>query len=181
MNKHVADALERFRRMPVLPPPAPWHHVGTYGIGGLGSVGFGDGTDFLLVESTDGLGVFDCRSGQRVARDPTVRGTWEDAIALRAHGIGPLNGTLVRMAGLHGGGMPAQTVDRWSIEIISPDWPSAALVLQYDEQSVWVPERAAGCVKIVEVEDLRACGFSGTGRSLVVAEGSHTLHVFHRP
>ena len=181
MNDDNAETSDRFRRMPVLPPPAPWRHVGTFGIGGLASIGFGDGTDLLLVESTDGFGVFDCRTGERVGRDRDGGSCWEDTVALRANGIGPLEGMVVRMAGLHGGGLPTMTTDLWSVEIVCPDWPAAAVVLQHDRQSVWLPEQSPGCVKVCDVEILRAAGFSGTGRSLAVAEWSHTLYLFHRP
>ena len=181
MDEHIAEQLERFRRMPVAPPPPPWRHVTTVGIGGLGSIGFGEGTDLLLVESTDGRGVFDCATGERVARDRDHNSSWEDTVLLRATGIGPLQGRTIRMAGLHGGGLPTMTADQWAVEIVCPDWPAAAVVLLAPgSTSAWADEPSPACVKICELEDLRACGFSDTGRSLAVAEGSHTLYLFHR-
>jgi hypothetical protein len=178
---YLDQQLERFRRMQVLPPPPPWRHVGTFGVGGLGSIGFGEGMELLLVESTDGCGVFDCETGERVARDRDHNGSWEDLIRLRAAGIGPLAGRTVRMAGLHGGGLPQFTIDGWSAEIVCPDWPAASVILSPKTESLWMEDRSRGCVKICELEVLRACGFSDSGRSLAVAESSHTLYLFHRP
>ena len=181
MNRSMADTFDRFRRMPVMPPPHPWRHVATHGIGGQRNVGFGSGTELLLVESSDGRGVFDCATGERVARDRTDHIAWDDEVALRAVGIGPLEGVVVRMAGLQGGGLPTATPDGWHVEVVCPDWPEAAVILEPSEALLWDEGRAGGCVKICQVEALRACGFSDSGRSLVVAEGSHTLYLFHRP
>jgi hypothetical protein len=181
MDDYFARQLERFRRMPLSAPPLPWRHVATHGVGGLASIGFGEGVELLLVESTDGCGVFDCASGERVARDREHNASWEDTVRLRCPGIGPLAGQVVRMAGLHGGGLLTMTADGWSLEVVCPDWPAAGIVLCGPSDDLWQPDRAARCVKVCDVEDLRAYGFSNSGRSLAVAEGSHTLYLFHRP
>ncbi|MEU4722848.1 hypothetical protein AB0G06_24810 [Nonomuraea dietziae] len=68
---------DRFRRAPLRPPPAPWRHLPVQKMGGITDVGFGTPSrvegltapDLLLVASSTGTGVFDCVTGQRVARD----------------------------------------------------------------------------------------------------------------
>jgi hypothetical protein len=101
-------------------PPAPWRPRGAHAVGGLTDVGFGRGTDLLLVVSHDGRGVFDCLTGARVARDPSMpepdEDDWQDTHELEAEGIGPLAGQTVRTSGLAGGGLPEGTPDGWVAE-----------------------------------------------------------------
>jgi hypothetical protein len=75
-----------------LPPAIPWTYM-----------------DSLC----NGRGVFDCNSGERVARDKD--GDWDDLdeTRLMSIGIGPLSEIRIRLAGLHGGGLPTTTDDGW--------------------------------------------------------------------
>jgi hypothetical protein len=181
-DSYVQTFLRRFRDMTVSPPPAPWRTIGPFAVGGMRSIGFAEGTEMLLVTSSSGRGLFNCRTGERLARDERECGSWEDEVALMEEGIGPLSGKFVRMAGLHGGGMPVFTVDGWGVRVVAPDWPSAGVILCPPGKSVWAPKESErlGCVKICEVEEARAVGFSDSGISLAVADSSHTLHLFGR-
>ena len=50
-------------------PPSPWRRVSTIAIGGLRAVGFDRSSEYLLVISSAGRGVIDCRTGEKVARN----------------------------------------------------------------------------------------------------------------
>jgi hypothetical protein len=177
---HLARLRDRLRGLPLLPPPGPWKWVGTHPVGGLTEVGFAAGADLLLVVSHSGRGVFDGRTGERLARDPgEPDGGWYDPVRLTAIGVGPLAGASVRLAGLHGGGLPVVTPDGWSVQLAYPDWPDGMAVLEPPGKSVLVDHLAGGCVRLADLDVPRACGFSETGQSLVVAE-SHTLRIFTR-
>lgn len=166
----------RFREAPLRPPPAPWRPLPPIAIGGLTDVGFGfAGRDLLLVSSSTGSGVFDCVSGERVARDyeeihpddPLVR-----------EGIGPLAGMAVTMAGLWGGGLLTTTGDGWAVHLVAPDWPVESVLLSKDDEPYrgerwWHIHREEGC-------ELRAFGFSPTGTTLAIASGCE-LWLFTRP
>ena len=143
-------------------------------------MGFADGTDLLLVISWNGRGVFDCQTGTRIARDyHEMDESWYNPVQLSALGIGPLAGVTIRLAGLHGGGLPVVTADGWSVEVAYPDWPDGVVILEPPGTSVYIEDRAIGCVKVADIESARGYGFSGTGRTLVVSE-SHTLQIFTR-
>src|SRR5579863_298772 len=104
---HLEPIRSRIRSAPISPPLPPWKLIGGRAVGGLTEVGFADDSDLLLVVSSQGRGVLDCRSGEYVARDRTEpNDSWYDERRLRAFGIGPLEGQLIRLAGLHGGGLP---------------------------------------------------------------------------
>ena len=170
--------IHRVRTAAVQAPPAPWQWRAVHAVGGLTEVGFGRGTDLLLVVSHDGRGVFDCLTGLRVARDPTMpepgEADWQDTHELDAEGIGPLAGQTVRTSGLAGGGLALATADGWTAERLVLDWPEESLLLV--PPGAWIYEtragRSAAFTKIAVENEPRAWGFSPTGRSLVLATSS---------
>ena len=144
-------------------PPAPWQRLPVYGIGGLIQVGYAAGSDLLLVLSSQGRGVFDCIAGDKLARDYDEAHDYFDPIRLTAVGFGPLAGQMIRVGGLFGGGLPLTTVDGWHLEAQARVWPMHSVFLSAPgaRESVCIGEDGA-C-------ELRACGFSETGRSFVIA------------
>lgn len=164
------ELRKRLRRVPLGEPPAPWRKASVHTVGGLTGVGFAEGSDLLLVVSHQGRGLFDCPCGTRIARDeePPHRG-WYDPIRLIATGIGPLCDQPIRIAGLHGGGLPTCTDDGWRTTKIAPDWPRESIVLDPRNSTVLVEGLSHGSIRIAEDIDIRAHGFSETGLSLIVA------------
>jgi hypothetical protein len=116
---HLSSMVDRITASAVEAPPPPWRLVGGSAVGLLTDVGFARGSDLLLVVSSNGRGVFDCATGERIARDRTVpdadSADWQDCFELEAQGIGPLKGQIIRTAGLFGGGLPSITRDGWSV------------------------------------------------------------------
>ena len=154
-------------------PPAPWRRLPVFAIGGLFQVGYAAGTDLLLVLSSQGRGVFDCLVGEKLTRDYDEAHDFFDPIRLAAVGIGPLAGQSVRVGGLFGGGLPLTTADGWHLEAQARVWPTQLVFLSApgSRESLCVGEDGA-C-------ELRACGFSETGRSFVIAT-SCDLTIFAR-
>src|SRR5262249_54536073 len=113
--EHLTAAYQHLIGLPEAPPPGPWRKVPTRLVGGLTDVGFLDSSDAWIVVPQDGRGVFDCATGERLARDPSHDFEYDRANLL-VRGIGPLAGHLIRTAGLHGGGLALQTADGWSLE-----------------------------------------------------------------
>lgn len=160
--------------------PPPWRGLGQVEVGGLRGVGFDAASELLLVESSSGKIVFDCSTGEQIARDPDAGSTFDEEVRLEAHGIGPLAGKIIRVCGLFGGGLPLMTLDGWAIELAHHSWPHvASLVLVPSGASVWEPAQARNCSKLAETEAPLAYGFSHTGQSLIVAH-SHTLEIWTR-
>lgn len=172
--EHIREMVEAIRGAPIAAPPFPWRGPFGAGIGGLTEVGFGPGSDLLLVASSQGRGVFDCLDGSRIARDRDELGDWIDEIELTAEGIGPLSGQTIRMSGLHGGGLPSSTRDGWRISEFTLDWPERSLVVTSDYRDMFEMTlgRKIPFVKVAVEYELRAYGFSPTGRSLVIATSS---------
>lgn len=174
--EHLQSVVEAIRSAPIDTLPPAWRGPFGMGIGGLTEVGFGDGSDLLLVASHQGRGVFDCRDGSRIARDPEP-GDWMDEISLTADGIGPLANQRIRMSGLHGGGLPKSTRDGWWIADFVVGWPDHTLLVTSDWRDVYELRlgRQISFVKLAVESELRAYGFSPTGRSLVIATSSDLI------
>jgi len=168
--KHLIPVVDRIQAMDVSPPPDPWELQTTAAVGGLTEVGFGAGSDQLLVVSSQGRGVFDCLTGVRVARDRLDDGSYHDIAAMTAYGIGPLEGSLIHLAGLHGGGLRRGATDGWTVDDFVLDWPEHTLLL--NKSFSWPYDLDGPLWKLGVESELRAWGFSPTGNSLVLATSS---------
>lgn len=168
--KHLAERLAILAKLPIGEPPQPWRKASATAVGGLEAVGFADGSDLMLVLSSAGRSVIDCVSGDVIARD---REPCElDYGTLLCAGIGPLAEDQVRMGGLYGGGLPNSTKDGWGVELRPLSWPLEELILSPPgETMLWTaPGKKPGLTKLQQAgAELRAFGFSSTGRSLVLA------------
>jgi hypothetical protein len=183
MSGYRETLNQRLRALQLEDPPLPWKRVASHTIGGLTEVGYSESTDLLLVISSEGRSLFDCLSGTCMAKDHEVPGTnmiWYEPARLIALGINALSDQFVRLAGWHGGGLPRFTKDGWSLELVSPDWPNTSIIISPPYKSVFIDSNSEGCVKIAEDYEIRAYGFSETGRSFVIAK-SHALEIFSRP
>lgn len=175
---HLLPLIERVRAASVQGPPPPWRLVASHAIGGLTDVGFGRASDLLLVVSHQGRGVFDCLTGQRIARDADIPESddehWQDELNLEATGIGPLAGQIVRTSGVAGGGLALMTRDHWAAERLAVDWPFESLLLVAPNSCIYEtrPDRSSAFTKLAEEREVRAWGFSPTGKSLILATSS---------
>lgn len=169
MSSTLSEQLrDAYRNMAEMAAPAPWRRIQIH-IGGVTAVGFGPGTELLLVLSHDGLGVVDVPIGAVVARGAESDEGADDAYPIHATGIGPLAGQRVPLAGLWGGGLRTTAPDGWVVHRIAPNWPAECAVLcPPDAPELDDPERATMLAKDLEPA-IRALGFSDSGRSLVVA------------
>lgn len=171
--------IEQLVAAPVFLPPSPWRKVGEYAIGGLLAIGYAPQSDYLLVASSQGRGVFDAAHGEKLVRDADTSSNWLNEVQLSAVGIGPVSGQFIRIAGLFGGGLPLTTHDGWRIEVVTSPWPQANVFLVKPHTSLY--QRAENGVKVAVSGacEFRVAGFSETGNSFAVAT-SCDLTLFSR-
>ncbi|GFH36717.1 hypothetical protein [Streptomyces pacificus] len=181
---------ERYIAATLMPAPEPWRPVLDRGtpVGGLLGIGFAahpdSGHDLVMVVSGDGHGLFDAVTGEKIARDrdPAPETSTPDAHPdLACPGLGPIAGVPVRVAGLFGGGLHSTTPDGWTLDVVSPEWPHDRIILSTDGGSHRGP--AGGTwwhVFHSASSELRAAGFSPSGRTLAVATSSD-LTLWTRP
>ena len=172
---HLDPLRTELALLKVTPPPPPWRKISTIAVGGLRAIGFDRQSELLLVVSSSGRGVIDCATGVRVTRDDGEY--FEDTRFMEAAGVGPLEGLTVRVAGGQGGGLPTSTHDGWSIEVVTRDWPEREVLMLAPFASLFdfLQGKPSRFNKIAVESELRASGFSYTGRTLVVASSSDIL------
>lgn len=176
--KHLKQRFDELDRLPTISAlPAPWNNRTYVAVGGLTNIGFADESDLLICMSSTGLGVFDCLTGVRLARDDSTDFDF-DAGNLLVSGIGPLEGKRIRTAGISGGGLASGTYDGWGIERHPFAFPDEELFVGPPGQTMlWTQHGAQTRLYKLGgfVTEVRAFGFSPTGRSLVVATSSDVL------
>ncbi len=174
VNDHRTRLLRRLRSLETAEPPPLWQHLTTAAVGGLVAVGFEDDSSALLVVSWSGRSLFDVSTGERLARDRDDDvAKWTSADYVAAQGIGPLEGVPVVVAGLWGGGLQRVTADDWSVSVVAPDWPDERVILQPPGCGILSEGHSDGCVQIAQPSnEVRACGFSRDGTTLVLATTS---------
>jgi hypothetical protein len=164
------DQRGALARRPRVGELAPFGPVSSFAVGGLLAAGFAPGTEQLLVVSSNGKGVFDCASGRRVGRDAgDSAATGHDGYPDSTVGIPPIEGVRVPLDGLDGGeALPFTTGDGIAAGL-DDDGGHTRVWLEWPDQV-----QLAG-----QFEEVRALGFSDSGRSFIVAE-QHTLHLWSR-
>ncbi len=172
MNTILHPVITKLRSLSIDLPPSPWAEVTSIAIGGLTSVGWIDGSDYLLVCSSQGRSIVDCCNGEKIARDRSEY--HEDEFNLEAEAIGDFTGITVRVAGIFGGGLPVTTKAGWHLFIAELDWPEKSLFLVEPGSNVFgsLHGHNDNMTKIGSESELRAAGFSPTGTSLIVATNS---------
>ncbi|MFI1252361.1 hypothetical protein ACH4U6_00950 [Streptomyces netropsis] len=189
LSAYKQQLRDRYLSAPVIPAPDPWRPVSRpmIPIGGLLGVGFAldpvSGNDLLMVVSSSGHGLFDASTGERLDRDhdPDDDGSTPTGADLCCPGLGPLAGTRVRIAGLFGGGLHTTTDDGWTVQVVSPEWPDHRVLLSADGGLCRGPAGERWWhVFDANYSELRAAGFSPSGRTLAVATSSDVT-LFTRP
>ncbi|MHC5906527.1 hypothetical protein ACVNF4_21870 [Streptomyces sp. S6] len=168
---------ERLLAAPVVPAPEPWRRVAYTPVGGLLGIGFAvrpdTGDDLVMVVSNDGHGLFDAVTGEKIARDP--EGDFPDSDPdLTCPGLGPVAGHRVHIAGLFGGGLHTGASGGWALQVVAPAWPNERVLLS---RGSGLPHSGPHGERWWHLfhsnySELRAAGFSPSGRTLAVATSS---------
>ena len=143
-----------------------WQLAWTAATGGLTDVGFSANDRFLLTLTHSGRGVFECWTGQRVARDALDDWSYFDEASGIALGIGPIAGERIQVGGLMSGRQLMHEAAGWQVTA-----SEAGVVVQQPDSDRQV---------ISQSEEERACGFGYTGNWLAIATPSDT-QVYSRP
>jgi hypothetical protein len=149
-----------------------WSHKNTYAIGGLENIGYADNSDNLIVLSSQGRGIFNCVTGEKINRDSIDWWSQFDELTSTINGFGLLENAIIKTSGLYGKYLlPKETTDGWSLvkrENEFDDHPfeknlvtKIFLASPTKEQIIFI-SKDGPC-------ELRSFGFSPTGHSLIVA------------
>lgn len=167
------EVFRRLDNLPEVDPPPPWTWIEVAHVGGVFAAGFVPATDDLLVVSHNGRGLFDCRTGEKIARERSNEYDGLDDSQSTALGIGRDADVVVPIAGLYGGELIQSTSDGWSIEVVrylsrNHYGYEHAVFLASNGRSVFDENVLPWKLWSDDVCEFWAAGFSPTGRSLVV-------------
>jgi hypothetical protein len=172
LNEYQAGLRRRILQVEPSDLLPEWGQPAYPPVGGLYEVGFGRDDRFLLAVSSDGRGVFDCRSGEKIARDRRYDAeNWSNASLLECQGIGPLENETIRIAGRYGGGLPRTTDDNWAVECVELPWPEQHIIVVPPNSSIFEPDTEIFRL-LSPATMINAYGFSPSGRTFVVATSS---------
>jgi hypothetical protein len=179
MYEHLEPLKKKLLVLSISNPPIPWKLLASVAIGGLRSVGFDRNSDNLLVVSSQGRGVLDCITGEKIARDYDEY--YENEVYLEAEGIGALSNKIIRMSGLCGGGLPISTKDSWTLESVTLNWPEQMIILLPPNSFLYgsLSRHKDDMTKVAEDSCVIAYGFSYTGQTFIVATTSE-INIFNR-
>lgn len=153
-----------------------WKKVASEIIGNIISIGFSKNEKYLLVLSWSGRGVFECSSGEKIARDHSEPYTyedgkeddWNDDLSMTVKGIGPIDNEDIHIVGMIGGGLHAQTEDGWHIKLETINWPDKEVILSGTGDPRYLENSNFTRLETIEMEP-RAIGFSPSGDYLLIA------------
>ncbi|WP_177765842.1 hypothetical protein [Flavobacterium sp. I3-2] len=151
-----------------------WTHKNTFGVGGLENIGYVSNQDFLIVLSSQGQGIFDCKTGEKVARKHDDSDWWHklNKSTNSIVGFDFLANIEINTCGLYGeDNLSKTTQDGWTLIISDPE-PDDKPFERYLVNRIYLqsPDRK---VKIFVGKngacELRAFGFSDTGNTFIIA------------
>lgn len=151
--------------------PSKWQRVGTLSVGGLTHVGFSEAkTGKLVCISSQGQSVIDCESLEVQFEEEN----YDELNLIAISGI--LDGEMVSLAGISGGGLRRNNIFGDYLDLVYPDYPKVQVIL-FSEYSHWMTKPEQACV-IAEDYEIKAYGFDKTGKHLVVA--GTDVEIYHR-
>lgn len=147
-----------------------YKYLQTFAIGGLQNIGYFKGTDHLVVLSTQGRGVFNCLTAEKILRN--ANDWWSDYNDddNTVGGFDSLGNERVKTYGLFGGDkLPSRNLEGWELIVSDPE-PEDAPFEKYTIHKVFLVD-PAGTKYFVTKDgpcELRAFGFSESGKTFVI-------------
>jgi hypothetical protein len=173
--EHIRPVADALRAAPLGEISLPWKHIASLAVGGLEAIGFERTTENLLVASSSGQSVIDCKTGEKRYRNYEHDGY--DWSALRGRALNSGDENWIEMCGLHGGGLRTVSDDGYSVRQIPLEWPICYFVLEHPKSSIYLQMPKFDL--LLKDYEARSWGFSWTGKTLVWADGSG-LHIWGR-
>ena len=151
-----------------------WTHRHTFSIGGLDNVGYAAKQDILLVLSSQGQGIFDCKTGEKIARKHDDSGWWQkfNETTNSIIGFDILDNIEIITCGLFGGDSLSKTTkDGWELIESEPE-PDEGPFEKYLVKKIYLVSPDKDQKLFVGKDgacELRAFGFSETGETFIIA------------
>ena len=160
-----------------------WREGQIFAVGGFREMGFFPHTDFLMVLSSTGRGIFDCLEAQKIARDLSdyYMENWNPATGI-VSGFDAFEGQQTVCGGFeYPDTLPKETADQWTVAIKEAqrlNWKevlATTKVLYLEHQNLDTSIE----IGLFDEGVSRGYGFSDTGKSFVMGT-SYGLTIWNR-
>lgn len=173
--------IQALRQADVAVQAGPWQQVLVRAVGAVTALGIDRKSEDIIVTSGNGQSIISGVTGEIIYRNREDDGL--DRAALKGTRLDHPADERFDMAGLYGGGLRTVTDDGWTVEryadycLLHP--PKASIHYLHPK---WADNTFDATFHVLDKggEDIRALGFSWTGRTLVCATSS-TLTIWGRP
>ncbi len=160
-----------------------WKKIGDIAVGGLREVGYNNNEEYLVVLSSNGRGIFSCKTGQKVARD------YDDYYMEKydsdngiVEGFDCLKGEKIVCCGLEFEDfLKKETSDGWKV-VKNPPEPDDSPFERYNVEKIYLLNKSGNQIIYttkISVCELRTYGFSTNGMTFIVAT-SCSLEIWNR-
>jgi hypothetical protein len=145
-----------------------WEFVKTFAVGGLINVGFIENTNFIIVVSHNGRGIFNCQKGENIARNDEDIWQFFDDKTGKVKGFDVWENQIIQTHGLFGNdNLPKKTNDSWTLKLVQKNNFIEIVLVSPNQEEIVV-----GSDEIVEI---KAFGFSNDEKFFVIAQSSDLL------
>ena len=174
-QKHRENICKILEEIPVAEAPKGWRSKGRIAAGGFEYFGFSETSNILYIASSQGRGLVDMASGEKIARDASIDFEIDETV-LVCDGFDVLQGEKIKLASKYGGSMLPVTNSRYEHLVrVSPLYPCEDIIFQPPYETCFRKENNKNCVRIYR-GFLYCYGFSFCGNYFVIADEGGILY-----
>lgn len=172
------DLLHQAQGMSASNPPSPWGNEIVIPASGCIACGW-DQSENLVLISSSGYSITEVATGALIHRDRDSELT-DDRISNDQLSFEiPVHNEVIDIFGFEAGDGIKITNDGWSVQVIYPWWPRASVILEHLFRANYQYLKDATLLDIKRLDGDLKCGFSPTGKCLVIL-GSGGAVVYSR-
>lgn len=172
------DLLHQAQGMSKSSPPSPWGNEILIPASGCIACGWDQNENLVLISSS-GYSIIEVATGTLIHRDRDTE-LMDSRISHNQLSFElPTDDEVINIFGFEAGDGIKITNDGWSVQVIYPWWPRAAVIIEQLYGANYQYLKDATLLDIKRLDGDLKCGFSPTGKSLVIL-GSGGAVVYSR-
>lgn len=161
------DLLAKAQALKGTKPPSPWIHETIVPANGVLACGWDPDENIVLI-SGSGYSVTEPITGRRLTRERDADCTDDSISDDRLTFQLPISKQPIPIFGFEAGDGIHMTTDGWHVEVIYPWWPRATVVLDHLYTTHYEYLKNATAIDVQRLDGVIKCGFSPSGKHLLI-------------